>query len=153
MGWLSLHARSGLFGEAERVYGAREMRAADHKATAAGQTVYPGWSPAVRAKAAESSFALPLDGDALDSPARTHYPDLVLVYPQGRVAMELQLTPIGRRPLEATLTAYALKLSIAAVVYLVQDGAIGAAVQAAAARLGLARHIHVQRVSLDPAAR
>jgi len=131
------------------VYCEREMRVADEKAAATGPTVDPGWSPAIRAKAEDSSFGTRLDGGAPSSPARFHYPDLMLVVPQGRVAVELQLTPIGRRPLESILTAYALKPSIAVVLYLVQDGAIGDAVQAVAASLGLARPVHVQRVIFE----
>lgn len=151
--WLSLHAHGGLFGKTDRVYSTREMQAADAKAAAAGQRVDPDWSPAVRAKAAESSFAIAPDGDAVNSSARLHYPGLMMVVAQGRVAIELQLTPVGRRSLEAILIAYARKPSIAAVLYLVPDGAIGDAVQAAAARLGLARPVHVQTISLDLAAR
>ncbi len=147
--WLSLHTLRGELGEVERVYCEREMRVADERAEEAGQTVDPRWSPAVRAKAAESSFALRLDSDVLTSPARLHYPDLMLVVPQGRVAVELQLTPVGRRPLERILTAYALKPSIAVVLYLVQDGGISDAVRAAAASLGLTRLVRVKRIMFE----
>jgi hypothetical protein len=56
--WLSLAARKGAFGEAELVYCEREMRAADQKAAVGASKIDPGWSPAVRAKAAESSFGI-----------------------------------------------------------------------------------------------
>jgi hypothetical protein len=150
--WLWLAARKGRFGEVERVYGERELRAADQKPTVAPLTIDPGWSPAVRAKVADSSFGLRLDGDGSTSLGRPHYRDLVLVIPQGRVALEFQLTLAGRQPLEAILAAYGRKASIAVVLYLVQDGAIGDVVQAAAARLGLARQVHVQHARLGLAA-
>jgi len=150
--WLSVAAHGGKFGEVDRVYCEREMRVADDMSAPGGQPVDPGWSPAVRSKAAEASFGIRLDGAASNPQAPVHYPDVVLVLPQGRVAVELQLSPVSAGSLETLLIAYALKSSIAVVLYLVQDGVIGDAVQAAAARLGLARLVHVQRFRLDLAA-
>ncbi len=149
--WLSVAAHQGQFGEVDRVFCEREMRVADDRSAAAGQPVDPGCSP-VRSKAAEASFAIRLDGAVSDPQAPVHYPDVVLVLPQGRVAVELQLSPVSAGSLETMLIAYARKSSIAVVLYLVQDGAVGDAVQAAAARLGLARLVHVQRFRLDLAA-
>jgi hypothetical protein len=88
-------------------------------------------------------------GDAQDARTRLHYSDPTCLVPQGRIAIELQLTTAGRRPLEMILAAYARKPSIVVVFYLVQDGVIGDVVQAAAVRLGLARAVHVQRVQFD----
>lgn len=93
----------------------------------------------MRPKAAEASFGIRLDGAASNPQVAVHYPDVVLVLPQGRVAVELQLSPVSAGCLDQILAAYGRKSSIAVVLYLVQDGAIGDAVQAAAARLGLAR--------------
>lgn len=148
--WLSVAAQGGRFGEVDRVYCEREMRVADDMSAPGGQPVDPGWSPAVRSKAAEASFGIRLA--ASDPQAPVHYPDVVLVLPQGRVAVELQLSPVSAGSLDQILAAYGRRSSIAVVLYLVQDGAIGDAVQAAAARLGLARLVHVQRFRLDLAA-
>jgi len=133
--WLWLAAHRGRFGEVERVYSEREMRAADQSSALAVPTIDPDWSPEIRAKVADAAFGVRLEHGAVEPSGPLHYPDLVLVLPQGRVAFELRLTGHGRRPLEAVLAEYARKWSVAVVFYLVQDGAIGAAVQAAAARL------------------
>jgi hypothetical protein len=71
--------------------------------------------------------------------------------PQGRVAIELELEPTGPDRLAEILTAYRQKQSIKTVVYLVEDSALAGPVQAAAARLGMSRTVHVQLAKLDRA--
>jgi hypothetical protein len=124
------------------------MRAVDQAAASAKGSVELDVSAAVRAKVADAAFGVSLVSDAPGAPGRVHYPDLVFVVPQGRIAVELRLTAIARDPLERILTAYARKPSVAVVVFLTDRKAVGLPIQAAAARLGLARQVHVQRVEL-----
>jgi hypothetical protein len=153
VGWLWVAARNGVFGEIERVFSEREMRAADKADAAAKYAFDLELSPAVRAKAADASFGIRLESGATRGPVPMHYPDLVLVVPSGRLAVQLQLKGVGRDPLEAILSGYGLKPSITDVLFLVDSSAVGLAVQASAARLGLARSVHVQKVHLDRAIR
>jgi hypothetical protein len=150
--WL-LGARNGVFGDIERVFSEREMRAADKADAAAKYAFDLELSPAVRAKAADASFGIRLESGAARGPVPMHYPDLVLVVPSGRLAIQLQLTGVGRDPLEAILSGYGLKPSITDVLFLVDTSAVAFAVRASAARLGLARSVHVQKVHLDRAIR
>jgi hypothetical protein len=151
--WLWVAARNGVFGEIERVFSEREMRAADQIDAAAKDPVDLDLSPALRAKAADASFGIRLESGARRGPVPMHYPDLVLVVPSGRLAVQLQLTGVGRDPLEAILSGYALKPSITDVLFLVDSSAVAFAVRASAAWLGLARSVHVQKVHLDRAIR
>jgi hypothetical protein len=57
--WMWLAARNGVFGEIERVFSEREMRAADKADAAAKYAFDLELSPAVRAKAADASLARP----------------------------------------------------------------------------------------------
>ena len=82
-----------------------------------------------------------------------YYPDLVLVVPAGRIAVQLYITATGRDRLEAILIGCGRKPSVAVVLVLVDSGAVGLAVQASAARLGLARQVSIQRVKFDYRAR
>jgi len=151
--WLWLAARNGVFGEIERVFSEREMRVADKVDAAAKYAFDLELSPAVRAKAADASFGATLESDVPGDPPPVQYPDLVLVVPSGRLAVQLLLTGVGRDPLDAILSGYALKSSITDVLFLVESSAVGVAVQASAARLRLARSVHVQKVHLDRAIR
>ena len=138
--WLWLAARNGVFGAIERVFSEREMRAADKADAAATYAFDLELSPAVRAKAADASFGATLESDVPGDPPRVQYPDLVLVVPSGRIAVQLLLTGVGRDPLEAILSGYALKSSITDVLCLVDSSAVALAV-------------HVQEVRLDRAIR
>ena len=64
--------------------------------------------------------------------------------PQGRVAVELYETSLGRRPLETPLAAHKRKSTITAVLFLVRDHRIGVTVRRAAARLDMSGPVRVQ---------
>ena len=79
---------------------------------------------AVRAKAADASFAVwpwPVDGPGT---GWAHYPDLALVLAQGRVAMQLVLEAPGRRWAAAVVEAYARKPHLARTVLLARSRAV-----------------------------
>ena len=146
-GWLSVGARRGVFGEEiERVYTHREMRAADSRATATdGSVVGSGWSAAVRAKAADASFAVwpwPVNGPGTGD---AHYPDLTLVLPQGRVAMQLVVEAPSRRWATAVVDAYARKPHLARTVLLAPSRAVGAALIDVIERCGAGDRVTVQQ--------
>jgi hypothetical protein len=78
--WLSLFAEAGTFGEIDRVFSQREMRAADQAAKSARGSVELDVSPAVRAKVADAAFGVRLASDAPGNLGRVPYPDLVLSF-------------------------------------------------------------------------
>lgn len=146
--WLGVAVRRGMFGPVDRVYTEREMRLADERAAAALQpAIDPGWSEAVRAKAADVLFRLSLDRGDPDVPA-FHYPDLVLVLPEvGRMAMEFFWeTPTGGF-LDVIFDAYARKLTVAGIVFFVVDPVVGDGLRAASVAHGLDERVRVERVS------
>ena len=144
-GWLSVGARRGTFGEeVERVFTHREMRAADAKATADGSLVGPGWSDAVRAKAADASFAVwpwPVDGPRTGA---AHYPDLTLVLPQGRVAMQLVLEVPSRRWMVAVVEAYARKPTLARTILIATGPTLTASLESVVEHCGGDGRVSVQ---------
>ena len=146
-GWLSVAARRGIFGEEiERVFTGREMRAADSRATAMdGSVVGSGWSEAVRAKAADASFAVwpgPVNGQGTGV---AHYPDLTLVVPQGRMAMQLVLEAPGRRWAAAVVDAYARKPHLARTVLIAPSRAVVASLVDVIERCGAGDRVTVQQ--------
>jgi hypothetical protein len=74
--WLWLTARNGVFGEIERVFSERKMRAADKVDADAKYAFDLELSPAVRAKAAYASFGATLESDIPGDPLPVQYPDL-----------------------------------------------------------------------------
>ena len=142
-GWLSVAARRGRFGEEiERVFLQREMRAADHRAQGEGALVDSGWSAAVRAKAADAAFAVwPGEGAG---PAVAHYPDVILVLAQGRVAMQLVLEVPSPRSMTAVVEAYARKQTLATTVLIVPGPALRESLMALVERCGAGDRVMVQ---------
>jgi hypothetical protein len=115
--WLSVQA--GALGNIERSFTRREMLAADQ--AQARIAADAGWSEHLRAKAQHATFAIPVtDGEH----EAAHYPDLMLVVPHGRIAVELALTIPGHRELERILAGYGTKPSVAVVLYLTERGAV-----------------------------
>ena len=145
-GWLSVAARRGVFGEGiERVYTQREMRAADSRAAADGSLVGSGWSAAVRAKAADASFAVwpwPVDGPGTGV---AHYPDLALVLAQGRVAMQLVLEVPSPCWMAAVVEAYAGKPHLARTILIAPSRAVGASLIEVVERCGASDRVAVQQ--------
>jgi hypothetical protein len=133
LGWLWLAARAGIFGSLREVVSERRMRSSDGS---------PDRPP--------EPFGVRLGGFGARGRQRLHYPDLLLRTAEGHtVAIELELSAKKRTRLEGILGGYGLDRRINAVVYLVNDAALGRAVKASAARLGLASMIHAQRFEWD----
>jgi hypothetical protein len=134
--WLWLAARQGAWGAMSEVVSERRMRSADASRE-------PGSRP----------MGVRLGGFGQHGKERLHYPDLLLVTPQGhRVALELELTAKSRTRLEAVIGGYAADPRIDAVVYLVdadKGNSIARAVKAAAHRCGVEHLVHVQGVRYD----
>ncbi len=130
MAWLWLAARACTFGEMREVVSERRMRSEDRRA----ERDQPAWG-------------IPRWGLGARGGERLHYPDLLLITPEGRrIAIELELkskTPSHR---EAILSSYAADPRIDAVVYLVDRPAVGAGIQASARRVGVSARVHVQKV-------
>jgi len=133
--WLWLAARDGAFGELREVIGKRELRSRDG----------PG-------RRSEPQLAVRLGGFGPGGQERLHYPDLLLVTPQGhRIAVELELTGKGKARRERILEGYACDPNLDVVLYLVRDGRVGAQIEASARRLGITPMVQVQRVAMaDP---
>ena len=133
--WLWLAARDGAFGQLREVIPERELRSRDG----------PG-------RRSEPPLAVQLGGVGPGGQERLHYPDLLLVTPEGhRVAVELELSGKGQARRERILEGYACDPNIDVVLYLVKDSRVGAAIEASARRLDIAPMVHVQRVTMpDP---
>jgi hypothetical protein len=134
LGWLMLAARAGRFGALRRVISEREMRSDDG-----------------RHPRSERRYGVRLGGGGRGADDGLHYPDMVVVTDSGhRVAFELELSTkeVARR--ERILTGYAADRRIDAVVYLVDQPAVGRAIQRTAARMGISDIVRVQRVSMAP---
>lgn len=130
--WLWLAARAGTFGPVSEVISERRMRSLDATAPPAGRP-----------------HAVRLGGVGAGGRERLHYPDLLLITPQGkRVAVELELSSKGRRRREQILSGYAADVRVDAVLYLVKSRQLGRAIQASARRMDIAPLVHVQMTSL-----
>jgi len=130
--WLWLAARAGTFGPLRDVIGERRMRSLD-------ATAPPSAQP----------HAVRLGGVGASGRERLHYPDLLLVTPEGkRIAVELELSSKGRRRREQILSGYAADVHVDAVLYLVRSRQLGRAIQASARRMEISPLVHVQMTSL-----
>ncbi len=137
VGFVALAAQNDVWEKAERVLTQRQMRALDKTPTPDDHIF------ATPDSRDHPPFGVQLEPGQPDSPR--HYPDVMLIFPAGRVALELQeLSPEPAR-LSATIAAYGADPNIAASLYLVTDQAVGEIIQAAAADLGLSNPTHVQR--------
>lgn len=128
--WLWLAARSGSFGAVDSIYGERRIRSRD----AAGDRD-------------DQPLAVRLGGFGPRGRERLHYPDLLLIAPNGRrIALELELSRKGRSRREDILTGYAFDNRVDRVLYFVEDRRLGRSIQDSARRLGLSARVHVQPV-------
>jgi len=132
LAWLWLAARRGSFGAVREVVSERKLRSSDARRDPVSQ-------PA----------GVRLAGTGAGGRPRLHYPDLLLRTASGhRVAVELELTSKTRSRREKILMGYAGDRRFDAVLYLVEQKAIGREVAACAAKLGISRMVQVQPVSL-----
>jgi hypothetical protein len=139
LAWLWLAARRGAFGPLAEVVPERQMRSLDGAERHAARRRGAG--------SAGMPFGVTLSGIGSGGDGRLHYPDLLLVDPDGRrIAVELELTPKSRARREKIIGGYAAHARIDAVLYLVEDPRIARAVQTMACQFGFERRLHVQPV-------
>lgn len=130
--WLWLAARAGRFGPVGQIISERAMRSHDFSRDRAGDPL------GVRT----------LSFGRAGNPG-LHHPDMLLITPQGqRIAVELELSAKGRRKLDDIISGYGLDRRIDAVLYLVENRALGERIRTSARRAGLSDLVHVQLVSL-----
>jgi hypothetical protein len=128
LAWLWLAAHGGRFGPMREVIGERAMRSRDGEPNRQGQPL-----------------GVRLGGLGPHGRERLHYPDLVLVTPQGhRIGVELELSAKGQARREKILAGYGSDPRYDAVLYLVKDRAVAESIQASARRLGISSRVQVQ---------
>jgi hypothetical protein len=126
--WLYLAARNGTFGPMCDVISERELRSHDG-----------------RSDRDTEPYGVRLGGVGQDGGERLHYPDLLLVTPEGRrIAVELELSSKGPRHREGILAAYGADARIDAVLYLVDNPSLARAIERSAERVGVDDRVHVQ---------
>jgi hypothetical protein len=137
--YLTITGRRGGFGTVLHALPERAMRhhdttQPDPKASPIGEPVY--------------GVAL---GTGIEKAVARHYPDLMLVTPGGRVAIELQTRLPAPRRLATQLTAYNADPHIQAVLYMVEDDDVFEAIINSGKQHGFKNpKPMVQRYSLDP---
>lgn len=126
--WLWLAARGGAFGPVIDVVAERVMRSRD-------------------ARGCVAPFGVRLGGLGKDGRERLHYPDLLMVEPNGRrLAIELEITakdPTRRRQI---LGGYVADPRVARVLYVVYKPQVALALSASVTRLGISSMVTIQRV-------
>jgi DNA-binding MarR family transcriptional regulator len=131
LAWLWLAARGGTFGPTREVIGERRLRSHDASVQEAHQLL-----------------GVRLGGVGPRGADRIHYPDLLLVTPEGRrIAVELELSWKGPSRTERILAGYGADPGVAAVLYLVENRTVGRSVEAAARRVGIQDLVQIQLVS------
>jgi hypothetical protein len=139
--WLWLAGLRGSFGPLKEMVAERTLRSEDARAAAAAR------APGAVEDPLRRPWGVRLGGSGPLGRERLHYPDLLLVTPNGnRVALELELSSKGKARRERILAGYGSDARIGAVLYLVEDARVGRAVEASARRLGMASLVQVQRV-------
>ncbi len=139
LAWLWLVARSETFGPMREVLSERTLRSRDGQRQSRLQAGSPP---------AAGPLGVRLGGVGPGGRERLHYPDMLLITPQGhRIAVELELTSKGRARRERILAGYGSDPRIDAVLYLVDQPALARSVRTSARRLGISAHVHVQWVS------
>jgi hypothetical protein len=126
--WLWLAARDGIFGPMRDVIAERELRSHDGRVDRDAEL-----------------YGVRLGGVGPYGRERLHYPDLLLVTPEGRrIAVELELSSKGNRRREQILGAYGADARIDAVLYLVENPSLARAIERSAERVGVDDRVHVQ---------
>lgn len=143
--WLQLAASRDAFGHCERYLTERDMRTHDRPQTADLADHDP-----TSGRQQPESYGVPLVDGRSGKALSLHYPDLMLIRPQGWVAIEITLNKPGPRRLEAILSAYGNDPRITAALYLAGTAEIAGTITSTAAQLGLSRTTHVQAFQFGP---
>jgi hypothetical protein len=121
------------------------MRLADQTTQPPDPVTLAALSPTIRTKVADTTFAINPTGEGSPS----HYPDVVLITTEGRMAFEIQLVAPGRARLDAILAGYARKPTVTAIIFLIGDPAIRPAIFRAANRARVTDRVYVTRARLN----
>lgn len=136
LAWLWLAARSGAFGPLDEALSERTLRSRDGRAQRGNS-----------GHALTGPLGVRLGGTGWHGRERLHYPDLLLITPEGRrIAVELELTTKGRARREQILAGYGSDARIDAVLYLVEHPSAARVLRSSARRLGIGHLVHVQWV-------
>jgi hypothetical protein len=134
LAWLWLAAQRGTFGPLREVLSERRLRSSDGALQRNGEP-----------------WGIRLGGVDRHGYERLHYPDLLLIDPEGhRIALELELTPKGVDRREKILGGYGADGRVRGVLYLVEETPSGRAIQrlveASTRRMDLTDRVAVQLV-------
>jgi hypothetical protein len=128
LAWLWLLARAGRFGSMRQVLSERQMRSRD---------------PSREGR--DEPLGVRLGGVGPHGRDRLHYPDLMLITPQGRrIGVELELSSKGQARREKILAGYGADARVDAVLYLVKDPGVARSIESSARRLGIGSRVHIQ---------
>lgn len=145
--WLTLIARRGGLGTIDRAVTQRVMRHHDATQRAREQQPIQADSPP---QDDEPSYGVAL-GIGLDKAVVRHYPELMLILPQGRIAIQIQGLPPAPRQLAAQIAAYGADPHIIIALYLVDSTEIAKTIATIADQLGLGNPTtNVQTFAFDP---
>lgn len=147
LAWLWLVARGGAFGPVREVIGERHMRSRDASADRESAGREPS-GVRLGGYGDGEPLGVRLGGYGAGGRERLHYPDLLVVTPNGkRIAVELELSAKGRARREKILSGYAADGRIDGVLYLVEQGSVGLAraIRGSARRAGIGSIVQVQQ--------
>jgi hypothetical protein len=140
LGWLWLAAEQGAFGPFRELVSERTMRSRDGARA----------RELVDQDQLDDPFGVRLGGVGPAGRERLHYPDLLLITPDGgRIGFELELATKDRARRERILSGYGADPRFDLALYLADRPAVARAVEGSAARLGIGPMVHVQRVRWD----
>jgi len=90
-------------------------------------------------------FGIPIGGYDRNGKPRVHYPDVLVIRPEGRwVAIELELAMKGCRRLEGILAAYGAAPRMAQALYFIERRSVATAVSQTATACGLEELVQVR---------
>jgi len=152
LAWIWLAAKRGAFGPLREVVSERRMRSRDGRLAEEPFGGEASGRQDVRRHEGDS-LGVRLGAVGRSGRDRLHYPDLLLVMPEGkRIAIELELSSKGRARLEGILLGYASDGRIDGVLYLVADRAdgrrLGRTIRDSARRLGIGDLVAVRRLRI-----